>query len=51
MGGGFSASPKLIVYESRPLDSDTWKVSIKNPTEEFLGYSVHIVCMDLTPEP
>jgi hypothetical protein len=48
-GGGYRASPKLTVYESRPLDADTWRVSIQNPTEELLGYSVYIVCMDLTP--
>jgi hypothetical protein len=50
-GGGYTASPKLIVYSSRPVDSDTWRVSIYNPTEDLLGYSMHIVCADLTPEP
>ena len=49
-GGGFSAHHSLIVVESRPLDDDTWRVTINNPTENnSLGYSVHVVCMDLTP--
>ncbi len=49
MGGGYTSSPSLIVYESKPLDADTWRVSIKNPTESLLGFSIHIVCADLTP--
>jgi hypothetical protein len=50
VGGGYTSSPSLIVYESKPLDADTWRISIKNPTESALGYSVHIVCADLTPD-
>ncbi|HKS26254.1 MAG TPA: hypothetical protein VJS44_00470 [Pyrinomonadaceae bacterium] len=48
-GGGYTASPFLIVYETRPLDSKTWRISMKNTTESSLGYSMYIVCMDLTP--
>ncbi|MBD0372533.1 MAG: collagen-like protein [Pyrinomonadaceae bacterium] len=49
MGGGYTSSPSLIVYESKPIDENTWRVSIKNPTESSLGYSISIICIDLTP--
>ncbi|MBV9958963.1 MAG: hypothetical protein JO360_11110 [Acidobacteria bacterium] len=49
MGGGFTASPSLNVYESKPIDAATWRISIQNPTESSFGYSMSIVCLDLTP--
>jgi len=48
-GGGYTASPSLIVYESTPLDADTWRISMKNTTENLVGYSMHIVCADRLP--
>jgi hypothetical protein len=51
-GGGFSAHHSLIVVESKPLDADTWRVTINNPTANgSLGFSVFVVCADLTPGP
>lgn len=52
-GGGFSAHHSLIVVESKPLDADTWRVTINNPTavNGSFGFSAFVVCADLTPGP
>jgi hypothetical protein len=48
-GGGFSANKSLIVVESKPIDEDTWRITINNPVGGSPGYSLHLICMDLTP--
>ena len=51
-GGGFSAHHSLIVAESKPLDADTWRVTIHNPmASNDFGFSVYVICADLTPGP
>jgi hypothetical protein len=49
LGGGFSSNSKLIVIQSSPLDSDTWRVTIHSQSDNKPGYSAYVVCVDLTP--
>jgi hypothetical protein len=47
--GTASGIAGLNVYESTPSDTDTWRVSVCNPTDTPFGLTVDVVCVDLTP--